>query len=382
MYLWTSEAVSAGHPDKVADQIADSILDAYLEANPQTRCGCEVTCCKDLILVTGEVSGTPLPTDAIERIVRKKLVEIGYHSPESGYDGNSIQILNKMNSQSVEIAGAVVKEGGEIGAGDQGMMFGYACNETPEFMPLAHNLAFRIINLLQEEINRHRKGSEWGSLLLPDAKSQVTVEYNDDHTPRRVHTVLVSTQHRGPLEPVRELVTSLVSAVHQGATLLINPGGEWHIGGPASDTGLSGRKIVVDNYGADCPIGGGSFSGKDPTKVDRSAAYAARYIAKNLVAAEIAKRVQVQLAYAIGVVEPLSVRVDTFGTGRVSDEKITDAVRRSMSLSPKGIIDRFDLRRPIYAATASGGHFGRPGFPWEELSLVAELKKLLEGENP
>ena len=381
MFLWTSEAVSAGHPDKVADQIADSILDAYLEANPQTRCGCEVTCCKDLILVTGEVSGAPLAIEAIELIVRKRLVEIGYDRPESGYDGNSIQILNKMNSQSVEIAGAVVKDDGEIGAGDQGMMFGYACDETPEYMPLAHNLAFRIINLLQEEINRHRNGAKWGSILLPDAKSQVTIEYNDDHTPRGVHTILVSTQHRGPLEPVRELVTLLVSAVHQGARLLINPGGPWHIGGPASDTGLSGRKIVVDNYGADCPIGGGSFSGKDPTKVDRSAAYAARYIAKNLVASGIAKRAQVQLAYAIGVVEPLSVRVDTFGTSRVPDEKITEAVRASMSLSPKGIIDRFDLRRPIYAATASGGHFGRAGFPWEELSLVAELKKLLEGES-
>ena len=381
MYLWTSEAVSAGHPDKVADQIADSILDAYLEANPQTRCGCEVTCCKDLILVTGEVSDKPLPTEVIERLVRTKLIEIGYDRPENGYDVNNIQILNKMNKQSGEIAGAVVKEDGEIGAGDQGMMFGYACDETPEYMPLAHNLAFRIINLLQDEINQHRKGNEWGSLLLPDAKSQVTIEYNDDHKPKGVHTVLVSTQHRGPLEPVRELVTSLLSAFPQGARLLINPGGAWHVGGPASDTGLSGRKIVVDNYGADCPIGGGSFSGKDPTKVDRSAAYAARYIAKNLVACGIARRVQVQLAYAIGVVEPLSVRVDTFGTGRVPDEKITEAVRNSLSLSPKGIIERFSLRRPIYAVTARGGHFGRSAFPWEELSLVAELKKRLEGGN-
>jgi len=377
MYLWTSEAVSAGHPDKVADQIADCILDAYLEANPLTRCGCEVTCCKDLVLVTGEVSGAPLSTEAIERIARKRLLEIGYDRPESGYDGSNVKILNKMNSQSTEIAGAVVKDDGEIGAGDQGMMFGYACDETPEYVPLAHNLAFRIINLLQEEINRHRKGGEWGSLLLPDAKSQVTIEYSDDHTPRGVHTILVSTQHRGPLEPVRELVTSLVSATLQGARLLINPGGPWHVGGPASDTGLSGRKIVVDNYGADCPIGGGSFSGKDPTKVDRSAAYAARYIAKNLVASGIAKCAQVQLAYAIGVVEPLSVRVDTFGTSRVPDEKIMEAVRASMSLSPRGIIDRFDLRRPIYAATAGGGHFGRAGFPWEELSLVTELKRRL-----
>ena len=374
MYLWTSEAVAAGHPDKVADQIADSILDAYLEANPQTRCGCEVTCCKDLILVTGEVSGKLLHDREIDMLVRNKLIEIGYDRPESGYSATHTQVLNKMNSQSAEIAGAVVKDDGEIGAGDQGMMFGYACNETTVYMPLAHNLAFRIIDLLQEEINRHRKGSEWGSLLLPDAKSQVTVEYNDDHTPKRVHTVLVSTQHRGPLEPVRELVTKILknNFVHD-VKLLINPGGPWHIGGPASDTGLSGRKIVVDNYGADCPIGGGSFSGKDPTKVDRSAAYAARYIAKNIVAAGLAKRVQVQLAYAIGVVEPLSVRVDTFGTGR--DNELTKLLTsgKIISLSPRGIIERFKLRRPIYAATASGGHFGRAGFPWEELTLVKPL---------
>lgn len=374
MFLWTSEAVSAGHPDKVADQIADSILDAHLEVNPQTRCGCEVTCCKDLILVTGEVSGKPLSTETIERIVRKKLIEIGYNGGASGYDGNTVQILNKMNSQSLEIAGAVVKEGGEIGAGDQGMMFGYACDETPEYMPLAHNLAFRIINILQGD----------RTILLPDAKSQVTIEYNDDHTPRGVHTILVSTQHRGPVEKVRELVTTMLRDFLpspsfkfslQHTKFLINPGGEWHIGGPASDTGLSGRKLVVDNYGADCPIGGGSFSGKDPTKVDRSAAYAARYIAKNIVAAGLARRAQVQLAYAIGTIEPVSVRVDTFGTGRSLALTSFLTSGKVMSLSPRGIIERFDLRRPIYAAIASGGHFGRAGLPWEELTMAEPLQK-------
>lgn len=378
MFLWTSEAVSAGHPDKVADQIADAILDAYLKINPQTRCGCEVTCCKELVLVTGEVSGKLLPDREIDMLVRNKLIEIGYDRPESGYSATHTQVLNKMNSQSTEIAGAVVKEDGEIGAGDQGMMFGYACNETAEYMPLAHNLAFRIINYLKEEIESKRTPAKWGSLLLPDAKSQVTVEYNDDHTPKRVHTILVSTQHSGPLGPVQELVAKILeNNFAPDVKKLINPGGEWHIGGPASDTGLSGRKIVVDNYGADCPIGGGSFSGKDPTKVDRSAAYAARYLAKNIVAAGLAKRAQVQLAYAIGVTEPVSVRVDTFGTGWVNNEAFTNIVQKCMSLSPKGIIERFNLRRPIYAATASGGHFGRAGFPWEELTLVDTLKAAL-----
>jgi len=377
MFLWTSEAVSAGHPDKVADQIADAILDAHLEANPQTRCGCEVTCCKELVLVTGEVSGTPLPPGTVEDIVRKKLVEIGYNGGDSGYDGNTVQVLNKMNSQSPEIAGAVVKEGGEIGAGDQGMMFGYACDETKHYMPLAHSLAFKIINTLEQA-----RRNDPQCILLPDAKSQVTVEYNDDHTPKRVHTVLVSTQHKGTL-PVESYIKSLLDKasipVHKGKNLerlMINPSGIWNVGGPASDTGLSGRKIVVDNYGSDCPIGGGSFSGKDPTKVDRSAAYAARYIAKNIVAAGLANRAQVQLAYAIGVVEPLSVRVDTFGTSRVRDSALTDffASGKVMSLSPRGIIERFSLRRPIYAATASGGHFGRDGFPWEALTLVKPLQ--------
>jgi S-adenosylmethionine synthetase len=378
MYLWTSEAVSAGHPDKVADQLADSVLDAYLQQDPKVRVACEVTCCRNLVLVTGEIS-KQLGVD-ICKVIRDRLIAIGYDRPEHCYDGHNVPIFNAINAQSKEIAKAVAKKHGKLGAGDQGMMFGFACNETTELMPLAHNLAFKIIRALQNHINENRSGSNWGSLLLPDAKSQVTVEYNDDGTPSKVHTVVVSTQHKGSLEEARRLVKDLlrksVPAIGN-ARLLINPAGEWHLGGPAADTGLSGRKIVVDNYGADCPIGGGSFSGKDPTKVDRSGAYAARHIAKNLVAAEVARRAQVQVSYAIGVVEPVSLRVQTFGTSRVPEHEITALVRREVPLSPKAIIDRFDLRRPIYTATASGGHFGRPEFPWERLDLVETFRRHL-----
>jgi S-adenosylmethionine synthetase len=378
MYLWTSEAVSAGHPDKVADQLADSVLDAHLQRDGNVRVACEVTCCKTLVLVTGEIS-KQLGVDICE-VVRDKLIEIGYDRPEHSYDGHDVQIINAINEQSAEIAHAVVKEGDNLGAGDQGMMFGFACDETPEMMPLAHSLAFKIIQALQHHINQNRTGSNWGSLLLPDAKSQVTVEYNDDGTLSRVHTVIVSTQHKGPLDEARRLVERLVRdavPLIGDARLLINPAGEWHLGGPATDTGLSGRKIVVDNYGADCPIGGGSFSGKDPTKVDRSGAYAARHIAKNLVAAGVARRVQVQISYAIGVVEPVSLRVQTFGTSRVPEQEITGLVLREVPLSPRAIIDRFGLRRPIYAATASGGHFGRSELPWEQLDLVETFRQHL-----
>jgi S-adenosylmethionine synthetase len=304
----------------------------------------------------------------VERLVRKKIVDIGYNSAEIGYNGNTVEVLNKMNTQSSEIAGAVVKDNGELGAGDQGMMFGFACDETPEYMPLAHSLSFRIINLLQG-------ARKYNSFLLPDAKSQVTVEYGET---TKVHTVLVSTQHQGTLDDLRKFIgTLLCDNLPPFGKIFINPSGEWRFGGPAADTGLSGRKIVVDNYGSDCPIGGGSFSGKDPTKVDRSGAYAARHIAKNIVASGLAKKAQVQVSYAIGVAEPLSLRVCTFGTSKLTDEKLTDFVREKVSLSPKAIIDRFGLRRPIYAATASGGHFGRQGFPWEELTLVSMLKNLI-----
>jgi S-adenosylmethionine synthetase len=378
MYLWTSEAVSAGHPDKVADQLADSVLDAHLQQDPRVRVACEVTCCKNLVLVTGEIS-KQLDVD-ICNVIRERLIAIGYDRPEHCYDGHNVPIFNAINAQSEEIAKAVAKEDGELGAGDQGMMFGFACNETRELMPLAHTLAFCIIRALQNHIDENRLDDTWGSLLLPDAKSQVTVEYNDDGTPSKVHTVVVSTQHKGPVEEACRLVENLVRKAIPDigdAIVHFNPAGEWHLGGPAADTGLSGRKIVVDNYGADCPIGGGSFSGKDPTKVDRSGAYAARHIAKNLVAAGVASKAQVQVSYAIGMVEPVSLRVQTFGTSRVPEQEITALVRRDVPLSPRAIIDRFDLRRPIYTATASGGHFGRSELPWERLDLVETFREKL-----
>ena len=371
MYLWTSEAVANGHPDKVADQIADTILDAYLAIEPNCRVAVEVTCCKDLVLVTGEVSSTQKID--IENLVRNKIVEIGYNSTETSYDGNTITILNHLNTQSDQIAKAVAKEDGNIGAGDQGLMFGFACNETKAYMPLAHHLSFVAINSLQNDRRLNKK-------LLPDAKSQVTVAYHDDGTPSFIDTVLVSTQHYenafNSIKDLHEYVSSVVQPaiakdfahlLTNKTKWLYNPAGLWTLGGPAADTGLSGRKIVVDNYGADCPIGGGSFSGKDPTKVDRSAAYASRHVAKNLVAQGFAKKCQVQVSYAIGVVEPVSIRIQTFGTG--DDQLLTNVVTNNISLSPKAIIDRLQLRRPIYSATASGGHFGRNEFPWEQVNL-------------
>ena len=388
-YLWTSEAVSKGHPDKVADQIADAVLDAYLELNPLNRVGCEVTCCKNLILVTGEVSESRRLD--VDPIVKRTLTRIGYDRPEHSFDVHDTLIVNAINSQSVEIANAVAKESGDIGAGDQGLMFGYACDETPSFMPLAHHLSFELVKALEAEIRRHRRESTWDSVLLPDAKTQVTLSLDDDGNPEFIHTVLISTQHRPdtPIEEICALVKSLATSVLEKSPYydekkinwLLNPAGAWSKGGPAADTGLSGRKIVVDNYGADCPIGGGSFSGKDPTKVDRSAAYAARHIAKNIVAAKLAKCCQVQLAYAIGVVEPVSVRVQTFGTSPIPDQRLTEMVQAFVPLSPQAIIDRLDLQRPIYSATAAGGHFGRPEFPWEQLDLAESFRGLV-GVSP
>jgi S-adenosylmethionine synthetase len=371
MYLWTSEAVSAGHPDKVADQIADSILDAYIAIEPSCRVAVEVTCCKDLVLITGEVSSTQKVD--VEGLARKKIIEIGYDSPEKGYDGNTVKILNHLNTQSSQIANAVAKEDGEIGAGDQGLMFGYACDETPVLMPLAHHLSFVAIDAL-------KKDKEYNNLLLPDAKSQVTIAYHDNGIPNYIDTVLVSTQHREKAFSNQKELNDYLGHIIQNSIAenfshlisdktkwLFNPAGLWTLGGPAADTGLSGRKIVVDNYGADCPIGGGSFSGKDPTKVDRSGAYASRHIAKNIVSKNYAKKCQVQVSYAIGVVEPVSIRVQTFGTG--NDIELTKIIQQKVSLSPKSIIERLNLRTPIYANTASGGHFGRTIFPWEQINL-------------
>lgn len=382
MYQWTTEAVSKGHPDKLADQISDAVLDAYLSINPNLRVACECMLMSDLIVVAGEVS--PCDPIDIESVVRTVLKNVGYDRPEHSYDGNKVAVLNKMTVQSPEIAQAVAKDDGRIGAGDQGIMFGYANNATKEFMPLAHHLAFKFINALEADISKNRNGDAWGSFFLPDAKTQVTISYEDD-VPKHVETVVVSTQHRPDvsLKELREYVLSVIVPsveasfpdLFKKTNYLINPAGAWNFGGPAADTGLTGRKIVIDNYGADCPIGGGAFSGKDPTKVDRSAAYMARYLAKNVVASGFSERATVQLSYAIGVEQPTSVRLITSGwqlgngNSKSLNEMLTNQFFKLVDLSPSGIIERFDLRRPIYAATASGGHFGRNEFPWEKVDL-------------
>jgi len=387
MYLWTSEAVAAGHPDKVADQIADAILDAHLNEDPEARVACEVVVTRtpegvDLVVLTGEI--TSKATIDCDHVARSVLLEIGYDRFEHGFCHKHVQIENYIRAQSVEIAEAVAKDSGELGAGDQGLMFGYACLETEHLMPMAHQIAFNMIGLIEEDINEKRvifpDENTWGSIFRPDAKTQATIQYDEFGHPERVDALVVSVCHEEglTLEQVQEEVKGLIPKLDnyeyfdKNTKLIINPSGTWNIGGPAADTGLSGRKIVVDNYGADCPIGGGSFSGKDPTKVDRSAAYMARYLAKNLVAADFARKARVQLSYAIGKVEPVSVRVQTFGTAlKCSDEKLTALVVAHIPLSPQAIIDRFDLRNPIsfggYQKTAAGGHFGRPEFPWEKI---------------
>jgi len=373
-YLWTSEAVSPGHPDKVADQVADAVLDAYLADDPMSRVACEVTLTTGTAFVTGEITSESCPN--IEQIVRKTICSIGYDSDESGFNGNTIEIINRIKEQSPEISKAVTNNG-DLGAGDQGMMFGYATNESKlfnnSFMPLCHTLSFAVIDLLNQ--NRATESS----ILWPDAKSQVTMRYDAEGNPAYVDSVLISVCHKQGLtiEQVKEQIQEFVVVpfskgnvfVNSKTKFLINPAGIWNVGGPTSDTGLSGRKIVVDNYGSDCPVGGGSFSGKDPTKVDRSGAYACRHIAKNIVSKGWADKCQLQVSYAIGISEPVSIRLQTFGTEKVPIQTIDDFVK-SISLTPKSIIDRLQLRRPQYLATASGGHFGRNQFSWEKLDLL------------
>jgi S-adenosylmethionine synthetase len=379
MYLWTSEFVSSGHPDKVADQLADAILDAYLTGNSKSKVACEVTITKDFVLVTGEVNSPASPD--IEAIVRTSLVRIGYDGGHAEFDGRTCVIVNKMHVQSHQIHQAVA----EGGAGDQGLMFGYATNETHCHMPVAIYLAREIIRELeQDRVNP-------GSPLLPDAKSQVTLALHDDGSLDHVDTVVVSACHRPHVglqaiqDYVRDLIVGkMLDRLPEGnladafgrAKFILNPAGVWTVGGPAADTGLSGRKLVVDNYGADCPIGGGSFSGKDPTKVDRSGAYAARHLAKNLVAAGLGQRALVQLAYAIGLAEPVSLRVLVNDGGRAID--FGSRVREAVDLTPLAIIERFGLCRPIFLPTAAGGHFGREPhgdfFGWERLDLVDRFR--------
>ncbi len=382
-HLFTSESVSEGHPDKIADQISDAILDAFLAEEPEAKVACETLVADNLVVITGEFKTVRRELfdevrDRAEAIARQVLRDIGYRDAGTGIDPDACEVQVRFNHQSIQIHKGITLAGGDIGAGDQGLMFGYACDETPDLMPYPLWLAHRLV---QKQAELRKSGAlPW---LRPDAKSQVTVAYEGQKM-AGVETVILSTQIARDLDPAwvaqevaREIVDPLVPHDLRTPTfrLWVNPAGPFEIGGPNGDTGLTGRKIIVDTYGGSCPHGGGAFSGKDPTKVDRSAAYMARYIAKNLVAAGLARRCLVQLAYAIGVAEPVSLLVDTFGTGTVSDEKLEDLVRCSFRLTPRGIIESLDLRRPIYRKTAAYGHFGRaePEFTWERVDKADAL---------
>ena len=378
-YLFTSESVSMGHPDKLADQISDGVLDAYLAQDPTSRVACETLVTTGLAVVAGEI--TSKGTIDYQKVVRDVIRDVGYTDDEMGICADTCSVLVAVGKQSGDIAMGVNEDeskGKDIGAGDQGLMFGYACNETPEMMPLPIALSHRILNRLTEA--RQKGEVDW---LRPDSKSQVTIEY-EGNTPKRVDTVVVSTQHAPHVsnDDIRKFVVEKVikpllpkDLDTSNVTYHINPTGRFVVGGPHGDCGLTGRKIIVDTYGGWGRHGGGAFSGKDPTKVDRSAAYMARHVAKNIVASGLADRCEVQLAYAIGVSDPVSVKVDTEGTGKISDEKLCELVRKVFPLKPRGIIDYLDLRRPIYRKTAAGGHFGRQEFPWEKTDRATELAK-------
>ena len=405
-FLFTSESVTEGHPDKVCDQISDAILDAMLAKDPYSRVACETCCTTGLVLVMGEVTTSEYVD--IQKIVRDTIRDIGYTRAKYGFDADTCGVMVALDEQSKDIAmgvnkaletkssfGHTIEEEEKIndsyaeadidnvGAGDQGMMFGYATNETPELMPYAISMAHKLSKKLAEV----RKN---GTLpyLRPDGKSQVTVEYGEDGKPSRIEAIVVSTQHDPDVlqekihEDVRKYVIDAVipaGMIDADTKIFINPTGRFVIGGPSGDSGLTGRKIIVDTYGGAAPHGGGAFSGKDPTKVDRSACYAARYVAKNIVAAGLAEKCQIQVSYAIGVAEPTSINIDTFGTGKLSNEKLLEIVREHFDLRPAGIIKMLDLRRPIYKQTASYGHFGRNDLdlPWEKTDKVEMLKKYL-----
>jgi S-adenosylmethionine synthetase len=378
-YLFTSESVSMGHPDKLADQISDGVLDAYLAQDPRSRVACETMVTTGLAVIAGEI--TSKGTIDYQQVVRDVIRAVGYTDDEMGIAADTCSVLVAVGKQSGDIAMGVNEDdskGKDIGAGDQGLMFGYACNETPEMMPLPIALSHRILNRLTEA--RQKGEVDW---LRPDSKSQVTIEY-EGNRPVRVDTVVVSTQHAPHVsnEEIRNyIVNKIVKPLlpkgldTSDITYHINPTGRFVVGGPHGDCGLTGRKIIVDTYGGWGRHGGGAFSGKDPTKVDRSAAYMARHVAKNIVAAGLADRCEVQLAYAIGVSEPVSVHVDTEGTGKVDDQRLCEVVREFFPLTPRGIIDYLDLRRPIYRQTAAGGHFGRDGFSWEQTDRASALAK-------
>ena len=381
-YLFTSESVSEGHPDKIADQISDAILDAYLAGDPTSRVAVETLVTTGLVILAGEVTSNA--NIDVQEIVRQTIREIGYTDPRLCFDAESCGVLNSIHGQSPDISQGVSEGAGlheEQGAGDQGLMFGYACKETEQLMPMA--LTFS--HLLVQELANIRKNTDKMPYLRPDAKSQVTVEYDDDRrTPRRVHTVVVSTQHGEDVSldkiksDIREILIPRVipeNLLDDDLVLHVNPTGRFVIGGPHGDAGLTGRKIIVDTYGGKGAHGGGAFSGKDPSKVDRSAAYAARHVAKNLVAAGLAEEVLVQIAYAIGVAAPVSIDVNTFGTGVVADRLLVRLIHENFDLRPASIIKRLNLLQPIYKASAAYGHFGRPEFSWEALDHVDALKK-------
>ncbi|HHB2611579.1 TPA: methionine adenosyltransferase [Staphylococcus aureus] len=387
--LFTSESVTEGHPDKIADQVSDAILDAILKDDPNARVACETTVTTGMALIAGEISTTTYVD--IPKVVRETIKEIGYTRAKYGYDYEIMAILTAIDEQSPDIAQGVDKaleyrdkdseeEIEATGAGDQGLMFGYATNETETYMPLAiylsHQLAKRLSDVRKDGTLNY---------LRPDGKVQVTVEYDENDNPVRIDTIVVSTQHAEDvtLEQIQEDIKAHViyptvpeNLINDQTKFYINPTGRFVIGGPQGDAGLTGRKIIVDTYGGYARHGGGCFSGKDPTKVDRSAAYAARYVAKNIVAAGLADQCEVQLAYAIGVAEPVSIAIDTFGTGKVSEGQLVEAVRKHFDLRPAGIIKMLDLKQPIYKQTAAYGHFGRTDvlFPWEKLDKVEELK--------
>ena len=391
--LFTSESVTEGHPDKMCDAISDAILDALMEKDPMSRVACETASCTGFVLVTGEIT-TNAYVD-IPKIVRETVKEIGYDKSEYGFDGNTCAVMVSIDEQSSDIAMGVDKaleakenqmseeELEAIGAGDQGMMFGYATNETEEYMPYPISLAHK----LAQQLTKVRKDGTL-TYLRPDGKSQVSVEYDENNKPVRLEAVVLSTQHDPDVtqEQIHEDIKKYVfdpilpaELIDENTKFFINPTGRFVIGGPHGDAGLTGRKIIVDTYGGYARHGGGAFSGKDCTKVDRSAAYAARYVAKNIVAAGLADKCEIQLSYAIGVAQPTSIMADTFGTGKISDEKLVEIIRENFDLRPAGIIKMLDLRRPIYKQTAAYGHFGRTDIdlPWEKTDKVDDLKKYL-----
>ena len=386
-YLFTSESVGIGHPDKIADQISDSILDACLAQDPDSKVACETLVAPGLVIVAGEI--TTQAQVNYQEIARATIKEIGYDDSQAGFDYRSCGVLVSIQKQSPDIAQGVNEGQGlykEQGAGDQGLMFGFACQETPELMPLPIMLAHQIVR----ELNHLHKTKKL-NYLLPDAKSQVTIEYNEKHQPVRLHTVVISVQHKENVshetivKDMKDMVYRLVPKefISDQTIFYINPTGRFVIGGPQSDCGLTGRKIIVDTYGGMGRHGGGAFSGKDPTKVDRSACYAARYVAKNIVAAKLAQRCEVQISYAIGVPFPISIKIDTFGTGKVSEAILSRAIPLVFDLSPKGLMEMLNLKRPIYKQTAFGGHFGRheKEFTWENTDKVAPLLEAVKLES-